>query len=78
MLHAAIAILQADTRRTLVVGDRLDTDIAGARAAGLASALVLTGVTTTVSLEQSELKPDVTYAGLPELVAAWRDETQLF
>jgi glycerol-1-phosphatase len=30
--------------RPLVVGDRLDTDIAGARAAGLASLLVLTGV----------------------------------
>jgi HAD superfamily hydrolase (TIGR01450 family) len=32
-------------RRPLVVGDRLDTDIEGARTAGLASLLVLTGVT---------------------------------
>ena len=31
-------------QRPLVVGDRLDTDIAGARAAGLPSLLVLTGV----------------------------------
>src|SRR4051794_2392782 len=30
----------------LVVGDRLDADVAGARAAGLPAALVLTGVTT--------------------------------
>jgi glycerol-1-phosphatase len=34
----------------LVVGDRLDTDIAGARAAGLDSLLVLTGVTDAAAL----------------------------
>ncbi len=31
--------------RTLVVGDRLDADLAGAAAAGLDAAIVLTGVT---------------------------------
>jgi 4-nitrophenyl phosphatase len=71
MLHAAIDILHADPRHTLVVGDRLDTDIAGAEAAGLASALVLTGVTTLAELELSALQPDAVYAGLPELVAEW-------
>ncbi|BBU20763.1 HAD-IIA family hydrolase [Mycobacterium xenopi] len=34
----------------LVVGDRLDTDIAGANAAGLPSVVVLTGVSTTADL----------------------------
>lgn len=71
MLLSAIAILGVEAQRTLVVGDRLDTDIAGAQAANLASALVLTGVTTSESLERSALKPDAVYAGLPELVAAW-------
>jgi len=71
MLRAAIEILGADARRTLVVGDRLDTDIAGAKAAGLTSALVLTGVTTPAALERSDLKPDAVYDGLPELAAAW-------
>ena len=33
-------------RTPLVVGDRLDTDIAGANAAGLPSLLVLSGVST--------------------------------
>jgi HAD superfamily hydrolase (TIGR01450 family) len=37
--------------RALVVGDRLDADLAGAEAAGLDAAIVLTGVTT---LEQAE------------------------
>lgn len=71
MFHAAIQILGADPSRTLTIGDRLDTDIAGARAAGLASVLVLTGVTTQEALEQSTVQPDMVFAGLPELYAAW-------
>jgi hypothetical protein len=37
--------VRTGARRALVVGDRLDTDIAGAHAAGLPSLLVLTGIT---------------------------------
>src|SRR5699024_9455236 len=36
----------AGSRRPLVVGDRLETDIAGAHAAGMDSLLVLSGVST--------------------------------
>jgi glycerol-1-phosphatase len=38
------AVRRTGARRALMVGDRLGTDIAGANAAGLASLLVLTGV----------------------------------
>jgi glycerol 3-phosphatase-2 len=38
------AVARGDFRAPLVVGDRLDTDIAGANAAGLPSLMVLTGV----------------------------------
>jgi glycerol 3-phosphatase-2 len=37
--------------RTLVIGDRLDADLAGAAAAGLDGAIVLTGVTSRVQAE---------------------------
>jgi HAD superfamily hydrolase (TIGR01457 family) len=40
----------ADARRPLVVGDRLDTDIAGAVAAGMDSLLVFSGVATAQDL----------------------------
>ncbi|NKY54113.1 HAD-IIA family hydrolase [Nocardia vermiculata] len=40
------ALVRAGTRRALVVGDRLDTDIDGALRVGLPSLLVLTGVST--------------------------------
>lgn len=40
-----LARARANAVRPLVIGDRLDTDIAAARAAGMPSLLVLTGVT---------------------------------
>jgi HAD superfamily hydrolase (TIGR01457 family) len=43
--------------RALVIGDRLDTDVAGAVALGLDSALVLTGISTREEAEASELPP---------------------
>ena len=44
--------------RALVVGDRLDADLAGAAAAGLDGAIVLTGVTSRAAAEgASEPKP---------------------
>lgn len=44
------AVARAGLRRPLVVGDRLDTDIAGAAAAGLDSLLVLTGVSSVLDV----------------------------
>lgn len=40
----AEAVARFGAQRPLFIGDRLDTDIAGAQAAGIASALVLTGI----------------------------------
>jgi ribonucleotide monophosphatase NagD (HAD superfamily) len=44
------AVQRTGAQRPLVVGDRLDTDIAGARAAGLDSLLVLSGVSDAAEL----------------------------
>ncbi|NKY88204.1 HAD-IIA family hydrolase [Nocardia veterana] len=48
------ALVRADTRKALVVGDRLDTDIDGARSVGLPSLMVLTGVS---SLDDLRARP---------------------
>jgi glycerol-1-phosphatase len=45
----------------LVVGDRLDTDIAGANAAGLPSLLVLTGVSTAAEMVYAVAQERPTY-----------------
>lgn len=50
MFDVARHAMGSQPRRTLVCGDRLDTDIAGATAAGLDSILVLSGVSTLCDL----------------------------
>ncbi|MGB7448494.1 MAG: HAD-IIA family hydrolase [Ornithinimicrobium sp.] len=58
----------------LAVGDRLDTDIEGARAAGLSSALVLTGVhgRSDVDAAPAQRRPDVVVDHIPDLREHWR------
>lgn len=51
------AMRSANAKHALVIGDRLDTDIAGAVAAGLDSLLVFSGVTTAAELLGSDTRP---------------------
>lgn len=53
----------ADARNPLVVGDRLDTDVAGAVAAGMDSLLVLSGVATAQDLLDAPENMRPTYVG---------------
>lgn len=53
---------------SLMVGDRLETDIAMGRAAGMATALVLTGVTTPEAADAAEPAPDFVLERLDQLV----------
>jgi 4-nitrophenyl phosphatase len=71
MFEAALRLIGLNAGQMLMVGDRLDTDIAGAKEAGLPTALVLTGVTTPDMLAVSDIWPDVAYEDLSALVRAW-------
>lgn len=55
------ALARNEFRAPLVVGDRLDTDIAGANAAELPSLLVLTGVSTAAEMVRAEPAQRPTY-----------------
>ena len=63
LFHLAASRLHA--QRPLVVGDRLDTDIAGGISAGMRTALVLTGVTSVVT--ESDPQPDAVLRDLRDL-----------
>lgn len=76
MFHIATEILQSDPQRTLTIGDRIDTDVAGALAAGMTAGMVLTGVVTRADVDASPIKPDLLYADLPELLEAWQRDMQ--
>jgi 4-nitrophenyl phosphatase len=74
MFEAALSATGTTPDTTLMVGDRLETDIAGAKALGLATVLVLTGVTTPDDLALSAIWPDVAYDDLTALIRTWAGE----
>jgi glycerol 3-phosphatase-2 len=65
------ALARGNFRSPLVVGDRLDTDIAGANAAGLPSLLVLSGVSTAGDTVRASVgqRPNYIAADLRSLYA---------
>ena len=67
LYELAVQRLGTPLQRTLAIGDRLDTDIAGARAADLDSAWVLTGVDRPSAQLWSDLAPTYVLGSLAEL-----------
>jgi 4-nitrophenyl phosphatase len=68
MMQKGVERLGHEAGEVVMVGDRLDTDIAAARRAGLMTALVLTGVATREHLADAEVLPDYVFADLPALL----------
>lgn len=58
MFDEAMRRLGVGKEQTIMVGDRLETDIVGAINFGIASILVLTGVATREDSDRSGIKPD--------------------
>jgi 4-nitrophenyl phosphatase len=58
MYQIAMDHMKVSPEETLVVGDRLETDIAGAQSIGCKTALVLSGVTTEEAARQWDPHPD--------------------
>lgn len=73
MFETALAEVGTPPENTLMIGDRLNTDILGAQQMGMPTALLFTGVTTPDDLSATDnaLWPDVAYEGLPALISAW-------
>ena len=70
MFH--VAARKAGSSAPLVVGDRLDTDIAGGRAAGMDTLMVLTGVSTHWDVLYTEHRPTHIRANLSEELTGWQ------
>ena len=68
LLELARERLGTEKSETLVVGDRLETDIAGGQAAGMPAALVLSGVSTQAQAEAWRPKVDIISESLATLV----------
>ena len=71
MFEYALEKMGTPPEQTLMIGDRLNTDIVGGQQAGTQTALLFTGVTQPADLADSDVQPDVAYEDLASLVKAW-------
>lgn len=69
MFEEAMRRLDVTAEETMMVGDRYETDIAGALKLGMLAAGVLTGVDTRATFEAQSMPPHLIVEGLPELLA---------
>ena len=63
---------QAAPEQTVMIGDRIYTDIACGKRAGTSTILVFSGETTPEVWRQSDIKPDVALAGVEDILPALR------
>jgi HAD superfamily hydrolase (TIGR01457 family) len=68
MIRVALDYMGLRSQDCILVGDRLETDMVMGKKAGMAAALVLTGVTTRESLKKSDIQPDYVWESVAEII----------
>ncbi len=69
MMQVALEQLGLPADRCLIAGDRLETDVRMGQAAGMLTAVVLTGISTRETVYNSSVRPDLILNNLGELLA---------
>jgi 4-nitrophenyl phosphatase len=72
LYQQAMSAMGTTPDTTLVIGDRLDTDILGGIRLGMPTVLMLTGISQEGALGDSPIRPTVVMEDLPALTRAWR------
>jgi NagD protein len=57
MMRSALRAIEAHSSTTVMIGDRMDTDIVAGLEAGLRTVLVLTGISTAADAERFPYQP---------------------
>ena len=68
MFRLALQRLNEKARNAVMVGDQLETDVAGASKAGVHTVLVLTGVETLETIKESKIKPELVVEAVDDLL----------
>lgn len=66
-VEAALEVMGLPASECILIGDRLETDIRMGKESGMATGLVLTGVTDEAALLASPTKPDYVFASIADL-----------
>jgi 4-nitrophenyl phosphatase len=72
MFQQALARLGRRPEETVMIGDRLETDIEGGLRAGLKTILVLSGISAEADVEQTGIRPDWIFCDIGELTRVWK------
>lgn len=67
IFETALKALGSSPEETLMVGDRLETDILGANLLGIKTAAVLTGVTSRGEIKKNQIQPDYIFEDIADL-----------
>lgn len=70
MMRTGLEILDVHSADSVMIGDRMDTDIVGGIEAGMETVLVLSGVSTRKTVEHYPFKPRVIISGVGAIVDA--------
>jgi ribonucleotide monophosphatase NagD (HAD superfamily) len=68
ILQAALDTLGVEARDCVIVGDRIETDIVMGKTLGVATVLVLSGITRADDPRIAELQPDLVLPGIHALL----------
>lgn len=67
MMRSALRAIEAHSETTVIIGDRMDTDIVAGLESGLRTVLVLTGVTTREDVERFPYRPTAVIPSVADL-----------
>jgi len=67
MMRTALRTLGAHSEQSVMIGDRMDTDIIGGTESGLDTILVLTGVTRREEVERFPYRPTLVVESVAEI-----------
>ncbi|MFC4604867.1 HAD-IIA family hydrolase [Rhodococcus kronopolitis] len=73
MMRSALRAIGAHSENTLMIGDRMDTDVVSGLEAGLQTILVLTGISTRESVEMFPYRPTLVLNSVADLVGRTQD-----
>jgi NagD protein len=68
MMREALRAIDAHSQSTVMIGDRMDTDIVAGMEAGLQTVLVLTGITSREEAERFPYRPSLVVESVADLV----------
>ncbi|NIJ10307.1 NagD protein [Saccharomonospora amisosensis] len=73
MMRSALRALGTHSEHTLMIGDRMDTDVHSGIEAGLSTVLVLSGISTRESAERYPFRPTLVINSIADLLGRVKD-----